>query len=196
MIFAPKQQLDILKSWRKKADTVGVLPPFQVTSEKVKNFMTSDRKISVLAGGNRSGKTYSSVRKAVEFGVNRPGSLIWMLTINYKMVGSVLAPVIFQHLPPEFISEIAWSNYRLRIPDLIRMRNGTEIFFKTYDSKFESLQGAAVDLIVMDEEPVDKNIFIECLARTLDRRGKMSMSFTPLHGKACWTYKDLYLASQ
>ena len=196
MILNPSQQADILRRYKPKKENSAELPPFHVTSERVQCFMETRKKISVLAGGNRSGKSYQNIRKAIEFAVNRPGSLIWLLTVNYKMVGSVLAPLVFKHLPADFIKEIAWSNYRLRIPDLIRMHNGTELIFKSYDSKFESLQGAAVDLVVMDEEPVDKNVFIECLARTLDKGGKMSLSFTPLHGMSCWTYQDLYLASQ
>ena len=53
---------------------------------------------------------------------------------------------------------------------------------KTYDEKTSAFQGARLDFIWLDEEPVDANLYGECLTRLVAKEGSMICSFTPLRG--------------
>lgn len=56
--------------------------------------------------------------------------------------------------------------------------------FKSYEQGRESFQGTKKQFIWLDEEPKDKNIYTECLTRTMDKYnpGIISCTFTPLFG--------------
>ena len=56
--------------------------------------------------------------------------------------------------------------------------------FKSYEQGRESFQGTKKQGIWLDEEPKDKNIFTECLTRTMDAvsPGIIICTFTPLFG--------------
>lgn len=56
--------------------------------------------------------------------------------------------------------------------------------FKSYEQGRESFQGTKKQVIWLDEEPKDKNIYSECLTRTMDKYnpGIIYCTFTPLFG--------------
>jgi phage terminase large subunit-like protein len=64
------------------------------------------------------------------------------------------------------------------------------IEFKSYDQGRDSLQSMTVDVVLMDEEPVDYGVYTECLTRLMGtseyHHGMMLLTMTPLHG-----YTDL-----
>lgn len=64
------------------------------------------------------------------------------------------------------------------------------IEFKSYDQGRDSLQSMTVDVVLMDEEPVDYGVYTECLTRLMGTSehhyGMMLLTMTPLHG-----YTDL-----
>src|SRR5262249_23303757 len=53
---------------------------------------------------------------------------------------------------------------------------------KTYEMTAAKFQGAAVDCVWLDEEPVEYEIFTESLTRTLSTNGLVLITFTPLLG--------------
>lgn len=57
----------------------------------------------------------------------------------------------------------------------------SEISLKSYDQKRTSFQGTNKDLIWLDEE-CDRNIYVECLIRTMTTGGILLLTFTPLQG--------------
>lgn len=54
--------------------------------------------------------------------------------------------------------------------------------FKSYEQGVKKFQGKPVDLIWMDEEP-EMAIYLECKARTLQTRGHVYTTWTPLNGR-------------
>lgn len=60
----------------------------------------------------------------------------------------------------------------------------SELIFKSYEQGRDDFQGTAKDVIWLDEEPRDYDIFEECLMRTMDdiKPGIVYMTFTPLFG--------------
>jgi len=64
----------------------------------------------------------------------------------------------------------------------------SEGVFKSYEQGREALQGTAINLVCLDEEPKDPEIYQECLMRTMKCRvcqkcaGRVMCTFTPLFG--------------
>lgn len=61
----------------------------------------------------------------------------------------------------------------------------SELVFKSYDQGRETFQGTKKQVIWLDEEPSDPNIFSECLTRTAGSEGEEGIiycTFTPLFG--------------
>ena len=75
---------------------------------------------------------------------------------------------------------------------------GSRLSFKFSTQKRRSFQGVALDKVRLDEEP-PKDIYSECYARTIDREGRLSITFTPVYDRLrglSWIYEDLYLKSE
>ena len=54
--------------------------------------------------------------------------------------------------------------------------------FRTYQAGRTALQGETLDLVWLDEEPDDFEVYSECLARVTATGGMLMMTFTPLKG--------------
>ena len=59
--------------------------------------------------------------------------------------------------------------------------NKSRLVFKSYDQGRESFQGTEQHIVWLDEE-CTRDIYIECLTRTMTTNGLMLMTFTPLLG--------------
>jgi phage terminase large subunit-like protein len=57
----------------------------------------------------------------------------------------------------------------------------SELILKSYDQGREAFQGTNRDLIWLDEE-MDRDIYVECLLRTMTTNGMIMLTFTPLFG--------------
>lgn len=72
-----------------------------------------------------------------------------------------------------------------RVADRIRVKHASggisSIQLKTYEQEREAWQGTSKDGIWLDEE-CKMDIFTEALTRTLDKKGLLMMTFTPLKG--------------
>jgi phage terminase large subunit-like protein len=106
------------------------------------------------------------------------------------MIGQTLWPKYKELTTPTEIQRIAWANKAKNIPSMVTWANESVTWFKTYEQGRESFQAASVDDILLDEEPKDKGLYMECLARVLDRRGQVCLSMTPLLGKT-WPYYEI-----
>jgi phage terminase large subunit-like protein len=67
---------------------------------------------------------------------------------------------------------------------LIKNINGglSSLKFLSYDQSPDKFTGDSVDLIALDEEPPNE-IFGQCIARTLERKGHILFTFTPERGQ-------------
>jgi phage terminase large subunit-like protein len=57
----------------------------------------------------------------------------------------------------------------------------SELILKSYDQGREAFQGTNRDLVWLDEE-AERNIYVECLLRTMTTNGILMLTFTPLYG--------------
>ena len=57
----------------------------------------------------------------------------------------------------------------------------SELILKSYDQRREAFQGTNRDLIWLDEE-AERDIYVECLLRTMTTNGIVMLTFTPLLG--------------
>ena len=157
-------------------------------SKAIPAFIASPKKYRFLFGGNRSGKSETNVGyEACAAALNRhpnyelpPKAIIWVCAETWPQVGTILwQEKMCNYLPMAEIKLIVWHNKQEVIPAYIHLKNGNKIEFKAYDQGRTSFEGRAVDLIVCDEQ-MPQDIFIECQARLMDRRGRFTLSATPI----------------
>ena len=151
-------------------------------------FHKSPAKFRLLFGGNRSGKSEANMGAEVAaLALHRHNkhrlpekAVIWACTQTWEMVGKIIwQDKLSSYIPPGEIEQIHWHNKRASIPKEVRLRNGNVIEFKAYEQGRELFQGRSVDHIACDEQ-MPEDIFIECQARLMDRRGSFSLSATPI----------------
>jgi phage terminase large subunit len=163
---------------------------YEPANAKIAEFHAAPQKIRALFGGNRSGKSEAGGRETVVRCEAHKNHVAWACGISFDGIGEYVAPKIFKYLT--LPGEVAWRDQKRQIPAVIRLKNGSVIYFKSYDQEREKFQGAGVDFIWLDEEPPEE-IYTECLARTTDRAGKIIMTMTPLKGLS-WVYERIYNA--
>ena len=160
--------------------------------------------VTIICGGNRSGKTAGcaqfvvatalgrdhpdSIEWCQKNGVplsslpNRPGN-VWCVALDSGDSREYLRPAVAQYLPPDakWRNQFGYGRAEVRLP------NGGRIMFPSVDMGRDGFQGAAVDLVHFDEEPADQAVVNEALMRLVDRRGRCIFSMTPLRGMT-WLY--------
>lgn len=141
----------------------------------------------LFQAGNRCGKTFTGgfdVAAAARgthpcFPFSPPLS-IWVSALDRDFgVAQVAWPAIKRWIPPQEIASAAWHRREPESPLTIRLRNGSQIDFKTVDSGRQKYQGTGLHLVWTDEEhPAD--IMQEIRARLLDYGGRLNVTCTPL----------------
>ncbi len=160
-------------------------------SPTAREFHRSLAKFRFLLGGNRSGKSESSIGYDLSsYAMNlHPyrrtprNAQIWACTVNWDMVGSILwRDKLRKYLPPSQIAGITWHNRGAEIPGVIQLVNGTRLELKAYEQGRESFQGKGLHAAYLDEQIPNnaEGIFTEIQARLLDYNGFCAWSMTPL----------------
>lgn len=80
-------------------------------------------------------------------------------------------------IPPDEIIKVIKDN---NVMKEIWLKNWTKIIIKTYDQWRERVQGWNPDFVWIDEEPTDKWVWEELVARVRKERARMFISMTPL----------------
>ncbi len=115
----------------------------------------------LVVGGNRSGKTWFAVAEALYYclgravwaDVPRP-CIVWYVMPSLPMFRRTVLPV-FRKLCPR--KELVTFSERKGVA---RFKNGSELHFLSADMKQRRLQGASIDIAIMDETP-DETVFEE-----------------------------------
>lgn len=146
------------------------------------------RAVRVFRAGNRAGKTFVGGWDvaAAALGTHptfpfRPPLNIWVSALDRDYgIAQVVWPALKRWIPPEEIAgSPAWHRREPESPLTVRLRNGSQIDFKTADSGREKYQGTGLHLAWLDEEhPGD--IVEEVRARLLDYGGCLNITCTPL----------------
>jgi phage terminase large subunit-like protein len=205
-------------------------PEFDKFFDKIEeNFskFTQDIKIFGILGGNRAskssystfiaaawllGKEYFRDEPAWRFVQHLPipdhGVNIWVVGLSYEVVSKILwdeklrkglrHPGLIPN-DPEIIERIVDSEGRQEVTVNVNGRRST-LTVKSAEAGAAKFQSASVDLVIIDEEPT-KAVYDECYQRTVDCRGKIVISLTPLNDIACaepwvWELHQLFQAGQ
>lgn len=140
-----------------------------------------DKKIFVIFGGNRSGKTELGAGIVSEYLEKENDAQIMCATVDYKLSVTVQQAKIQKLMRTSEVSYGQYTPVRGYTNDVILMKNNSKCIFRSYQQGREAVQGMDLDLIWWDEEgPWD--FFQECLARLTDRDGVFLLTFTSLSG--------------
>ena len=195
MILAPHLQKDILTRYT-TPERAAAIPVYENNNAKTEAFHAHRGvKIRALFGGDRSGKSEAGGFELVDMARKFPGANFWACAMTYQKI-KINAEKILKYLSKDEIAETAWTNRALRIPAVIRHKNGSTFEFKTYNSGVGAFASDSVKGIWLDEDPQraipnGEEIFVECLQRTIDCRGMVWVTATPVLGKN-WMYERIY----
>lgn len=155
--------------------------------------------VTLVLGGNRTGKTWGGVAEALYYCLHRetwgrmPSHglpiVVWYVMPSLTMFRRSIIPVLRQLIPMPEVQR--WDKQQ----NVIYFKNGSQLHMLSSDMRQRRLQGASVDLVVMDEAQ-KKEVFEELLARVFDRQGRILMVLTPVDEVATnwlWIRDDLYI---
>lgn len=179
---------EYLKGYLKRVNPIATFKPIDHPQLNQKAFFESRKKNKGIFGGNRPGKTLSGAVYVIQHCLNNPGYDCWGATWADLSV-PIQQTKYYEMLPKDNSVRYAkFTDQRGFANRIIIFRNGSKIRFKTYDQGRESFQGAAKDIIHLDEEPPE-DIVNECKARLIDRSGQLIRTLTPLNG-ITYTYDE------
>jgi phage terminase large subunit-like protein len=139
------------------------------------------KKIFVIFGGNRSGKSETGASIIAECMDRKQKLQIMCATVDYKTSVEVQQKKLNKLVRKSAIEYGTYSPVRGYTNDTIITNNRSKCIFRTYQQGREAIQGMDLDVIWWDEEgPWD--YFQECLARLTDRNGVFLLTFTSLSG--------------
>jgi phage terminase large subunit-like protein len=158
-------------------------------------------------GGNRSGKTECGAVEAIwmlrgihPYRKNRQNVFGWSVSLSQQVQRDVAQSKILKYLPKSWIEDIIMLSGRKDSPasgiiDQIKIKNVfggiSTLGFKSCDQGREKFQGSSLDFVWFDEEP-PQDIYEECLMRTIDKRGDIFGTMTPLKGMT-FVYNEIFL---
>lgn len=157
-------------------------------------FVNSPTKISLLLGGNRSGKTFCGAFNTALFALGlHPRyplptghkAVVWVVGLDkVNHVRPILHPTMKQFIPLQYI--VSYN----KEDDFWTLTNGVRIYFKSGESGESKFQSAAVDFLWIDEEP-KKPIWDEVYMRTVDYGAPIFITMTPTNGIS-WSYDEIF----
>lgn len=158
-------------------------------------------------GGNRTGKTEVGAVEAVYYARGRhPFKIVtratdgWVVSLTNEVQRDVAQRKVLSYINPSWIKGVKMREGKADDPDngvidylLIESVHGglSKIGFKSCDQGRARFQGTSKDWIWFDEEPPEE-IYMECLMRTLDCRGQIWGTMTPLMGLT-WVHDTIWL---
>lgn len=171
-----------------------------VPHDKQKKFHSSDAKVRLYIGGNRSGKTTGGIVEDIwwltgkhpylEVPRNRPvaGRIISVDFANG--VNKIIKPQLQQWVPPSQLRGGSWFTAYDSAERVLNFENGSFVELMSYDQDLDKFAGTARDFIHYDEEPPE-HIRTENKARLIDRKGREWFTLTPVEGML-WIFDQIY----
>lgn len=168
-------------------------PPPHLYQERLH---TSQAPTTAFIAANRAGKSFAGMREVLwratmthPYRKPKPIDMIWCGFPSFAFFRETTGPHFFNLLPEGALIQFHQSEFWAKV----RREDGgvCTIFFKPYEQGRDKWQGAAVDLLWLDEEPPE-DIYREGVARTIDKSGDVILTFTPVSGMG-WLYDRIYL---
>jgi phage terminase large subunit-like protein len=147
----------------------------------------------LISGSNRGSKSEYAAKRVVRLAMKKAGASIWCLSTSTESSNRDQQKLIYKYLPrylkdsergPKKRSGVKYITYSVANGfnnNVLVLPNGSEIRFMNYEQNRQVIEGGQVDLWWADEEiPLD---WIQTLrGRTVDRKGKGIVTFTPITG--------------
>ena len=181
-------------------DFVPTAPP----SNDQAAFIKSTAKIRAVFGGNRSGKTECGMADALMFlfgthpirSKDRPAPVyIRYLAPSYEDgIKAVIHKKIKELAPRHLLKGGSWSTAWKEKARTLEAANGSQMRFFSYEQDVNKMGGDDVDAVYLDEHAPEK-MFIESVARTVDRNGYLVLTMTPEAG-ITWEEEKIIEASE
>ena len=143
-------------------------------TEPQRQVWNADHRFKLLCSGRRFGKTYLCITRLICWAMEKPGSLCWYVTANYRMA-----------------KQIAWRQLKTMTPEgmiakknetdlSIELINGSEIALRGADNE-DSLRGVSLSALVVDEAAYVKQTAWEMVLRPAlsDQNGPAWFITTP-----------------
>lgn len=167
--------------------------------EKQLLFHKSEKKNRLYIGGNRSGKTYSSIAEDVWWltgthpylDTPEPPIRGRVVTVDFTYgLEQIILPLFKSLLPAKFLKNGSWEDSYSKQFRTLTLTNDSTVEFMSYEQDTEKFAGTSRHFVHYDEEP-PLHVFNECNARLVDTNGSWWISMTPVEGLT-WTYEKIY----
>lgn len=169
----------------------------QPANPKVLDFWQSLAKTRCLSGGNRAAKTESA---AIDF--------LWFMkgehphqpvppppvegrieVTDFFQLKRTILPKFQKYCPPSLLYKGSFeSSFRPRDHQFL-FQNGSTCDFVSHEMPVKALGGPTYDIVWMDEEPPFEH-YQENLFRTVDRDGRLVLTFTAVEG-ITWSFDEI-----
>lgn len=108
---------------------------------------------------------------------------IWIVTKSWANITSTIWPYLIwefskTRIPKDEVEKVNSDNWIIKS---IKLKNWCIISIRTYDQWPERLQGWSPDFILVDEEPTQKSVWEEILARWRKPNSQIVLTMTPLN---------------
>lgn len=167
--------------------------------EKQIAFHESTKRLRIVFGGNRTGKTEGNAQEVAryalgqhEFRPTKPGDIIYCFCPSFDVQEVTTQLKLLKYIPESRITDKSFI--RNKILRTLTTDFGVTLVFKSYEQGWEKAQGAGLRLVWFDEEP-PKEVYKEATMRhEAGQQLDIILSMTPVRGMT-WVYDDLYLAT-
>lgn len=170
-----------------------------VPHDKQKKFHSSNARTRLYIGGNRSGKTTGGIVEDIWWLTRRhpyrkipdrpiAGRIVSVDFLNG--INKIIIPQLKQWIPPSLLRGGTWTSAYDAMDRVLNFENGSFVELMSYDQDLDKFAGTSRDFIHYDEEP-PKDIYTECKARLIDRKGSSWMTMTPVEGMT-WIFDEIY----
>lgn len=162
-------------------------------------FIGLTRKVKLVRTGNQLGKTYAALGDFILrcLGAHptcptAPPLVAWIVTES-RQQGAAIQAKFVELCPPD---QIDWERSRPYTEavgfgfneQFCYLRNGTLVSFRTYGQGSRRLEGASVDLILLDEPPT-QSVYRTAVKRVRQQAGTVLISMTPQWKDCSWLKK-------
>lgn len=174
-----------------------VCPKIPCPDSKHTKFHVSDKRIRIVFGGNRSGKSMIGLLELLMnacFKVHplskrpNPAAGKWRLYApDFGIIEKLYIPLLQMWVPKAALlgqgktKMEAWENSYDSKYHILKLRGGGMIDFMSYDQAASKSESVELDGVMGDEE-MPEDIYSATLARLISRNGRFWMTVTPLYG--------------
>lgn len=170
-----------------------------VPHAKQERFHSSSADMRLYIGGNRSGKTTGGIVEDIWWLTKRhpyiktpdrpvAGRIVSVDFLNG--IAKIIIPQLKQWIPPSQLRGNSWFSAYDAQERTLNFDNGSFVELMSYDQDLDKFAGTSRDFIHYDEEP-PKDIYTECQARLIDRKGRSWITMTPVEGMT-WIFDTIY----